>query len=214
MSVGTKASTPLFARRLPPRIAQTKTASARPASQTKGADQTEAYSAPFAPTRQDEGPAEVHRTSHSLITERGPCTVRPIKLGPTWACVNWVMSVIKYIVMTVCNLPLWKYSGDKPGTRGSKCLWQGLATPRVPINTLVLCPGTDRLTWLLTSGVSITNSLPNFMLDQPVLQGRFQQWEWRRCTPKLRASTLKGFEHKARKKEILKACKTRKKEKR
>jgi hypothetical protein len=28
--------------------------------------------------------------------------------------------------------------------------------------------------WLLTSCVSITNSLPNFLLDQPVLKGRFQ----------------------------------------
>ena len=65
----------------------------------------EACSTPFAHTRQDEGPAEDHRTSHSLTTERGPCTVRPTKLGPAWTCVNWAVPVIKYTVMTVCNPP-------------------------------------------------------------------------------------------------------------
>jgi hypothetical protein len=32
------------------------------------------------------------------------------------------MSVIKFTVMTVCNLPSWECFGDKLGTRGSKCL--------------------------------------------------------------------------------------------
>lgn len=146
---------------------------------------------PSLPTRQDEGLVEDHRTSHSLSTGRGPCTVRPTKLGPAWACVSWAVSVIKYTVMTGCNLPSWEYSGDKPGTRGSKCLWQGQATPQVPINTPVLCRSTGRLTWLLISRVSIANSFPKFPLDQPVLEDRCQQraivlwcqWDWVKKTP-------------------------------
>jgi hypothetical protein len=67
----------------------------------------EAYSTPFIRTRQDEGLAEDYGTSHSLTMERGPCTVWPTELGPTRTCVNWAMSVIKFTVMTVCNLPSW-----------------------------------------------------------------------------------------------------------
>jgi hypothetical protein len=55
--------------------------------------------------RQDEGPIEDPGTSHSLTTERGPCTVQPTKLGPAWICVNWAMRVMKYTIMTVCNPP-------------------------------------------------------------------------------------------------------------
>jgi hypothetical protein len=171
-----KANTPPFARRLLPRAARTKTVSTGPAGQTKGADQTEACSAPFAPVRQDEGPVEDHRTSHFLGTGRGPCTVRPKKLGPAWACVGWAVSVIKYTVMTGCNLPSWENFGDKPGTRGSKCLCQGQTAPRVPINTSLLCQSTERLSWILIPRVSITNSFSHFPLDLPVLKGRFQQW--------------------------------------
>jgi hypothetical protein len=32
------------------------------------------------------------------------------------------VSVIGFTLMTVCNLPPWEYSGDKPGTRGCKRL--------------------------------------------------------------------------------------------
>jgi hypothetical protein len=28
-------------------------------------------------------------------------------------------------VRTACNFPSWEYFGDKPGTRGHKCLCQG-----------------------------------------------------------------------------------------
>ena len=38
------------------------------------------------------------------------------ELGPTWECAIRAVSVIKFTVMTVCNLPSWEYSGDKPGT--------------------------------------------------------------------------------------------------
>jgi hypothetical protein len=59
-----------------------ETVSVGPIGQTKGANEMEAYSTAFAPTKQDEGPAEDHRTSHSLTTERGPCTFRPTDAGP------------------------------------------------------------------------------------------------------------------------------------
>jgi hypothetical protein len=48
--------------------------------------------------------------------------------------VNWIVSVIKYIVMIVSNPPSWEYSGDKLDTQGSKCLRQGQADPRALIN--------------------------------------------------------------------------------
>jgi hypothetical protein len=51
----------------------------------------------------------------------------------------------------------------------------GTGSPSSTYKYLVLCPSTEKLTWLLTSRVSITNSLPNFLLDQPVLKDRFQQ---------------------------------------
>jgi hypothetical protein len=43
-------------------------------------------------------------------------------------------------VMTVCNLPLWEYSGDNLGTRGHKRPCLGTMDTRVPINTPVQCP--------------------------------------------------------------------------
>jgi hypothetical protein len=45
-----------------------------------------------------------------------------------------------FSVMTVCNLPLWEYSGDNPGTRGHKRPCLGTLAARVPINTPVQCP--------------------------------------------------------------------------
>jgi hypothetical protein len=44
-----------------------------------------------------------------------------------------------FSVMTVCNLPLWEYSGDSPGTRGHKRPCLGTLDTRVPINTPVQC---------------------------------------------------------------------------
>jgi hypothetical protein len=148
-----------------------------PPWQAKGANRMEACSTLFAHTRQDEGSAEVYGTSHSLTTKRGPCAVRPSELGPAWACAIRVVSVIKFTVMTVCNLHSWEYSGDKSDTRGSKCLWQGQAVPRVSINTPVLCPGTERSTRLLAFRVKLCKlsliSRSNFPLDHPVLEGKF-----------------------------------------
>jgi hypothetical protein len=121
LSVGTKANTPPFARPLRPCLAQAKAGSTEPAGQANGANRMDTYSTPFAQTRQDEGPAEDYGASHSLTTERDPRVVRPTELGRAWACVIRAVSVIKFTVMTICNLPSWEYSGDKPGTQASKC---------------------------------------------------------------------------------------------
>jgi hypothetical protein len=54
--------------------------------------------------------------------------------------------------MTVCNLPSWEYSGDKPCTRGHINVFdKGRAATRVPINTPIQCPHRGRLTKLLPS---------------------------------------------------------------
>jgi hypothetical protein len=45
-----------------------------------------------------------------------------------------------FFVMMVCNLPLWEYFGDSPGTRGHKRPCLGTIDTRVPINTPVQCP--------------------------------------------------------------------------
>jgi hypothetical protein len=36
-------------------------------------------------------------------------------VGPRVSGVGWVVFVIKYAVMTRCNLPSWEYSKDKLG---------------------------------------------------------------------------------------------------
>jgi hypothetical protein len=83
-------------------------------------------SMPSSPHHPDEG--YIHRTrlnkpkastgrrpvwspSPSLLQDEGFVEV----YGPS-------TSVIAFIVMTICNLPSWEYSGDKPGTRGHKRL--------------------------------------------------------------------------------------------
>jgi hypothetical protein len=98
--------------------------------------------------------------------------IRPIEMGPAWTGVVRAVSVIRFTVMTVCNLPSWEYSGDKPGTRGSKCLCQGQAAPRVPINTPVLCLGTGRLTKLLAFGVKLCKPYPYFLVGSTCLGGK------------------------------------------
>jgi hypothetical protein len=42
--------------------------------------------------------------------------------GPREFRSDWAVSVIGFTLITVCNLPSWEYSGDKPGTRGYKRL--------------------------------------------------------------------------------------------
>jgi hypothetical protein len=80
--VGAKAYKPPFARRHLLRAARTKTASAGPTGQTKNNVHTEACSAPFAPARQDEGPAKAIGPPPSLgqveaHVQFGPCSRAP-----------------------------------------------------------------------------------------------------------------------------------------
>jgi hypothetical protein len=55
--------------------------------------------------------------------------------------------------MTVCNPPLWEYSGDSLGARGHKHPYNGTLDNRAPINTPVQCPLEARLTEQLSSRV-------------------------------------------------------------
>jgi hypothetical protein len=95
-------------------------------------------------------PCRCLRTTRALTTAGGPCVIRPIVMGPARTSAIKAVSVIGFTLMTICNLPSWEYSGDKPDTRGSKRLWQGQAVPRVPMNTSVQCPYTGRLMKLLS----------------------------------------------------------------
>jgi hypothetical protein len=51
--------------------------------------------------------------SHVLTQPRGPCGIQPIVKGPARRSVLWAR--LDFSVMTVCNPPLWEYSGDSPG---------------------------------------------------------------------------------------------------
>jgi hypothetical protein len=55
----------------------------------------------------------------------GPSGIRPTMVGPARISVLQAASVIAFTIMTVYNLHLWEYSGDKPGARGQERLWQG-----------------------------------------------------------------------------------------
>jgi hypothetical protein len=68
---------------------------------------------------QDEGFVEGYG-SHVVTALGGPCGIRPMVMGPARISALWAASVIAFIVMAVCNLPSWEYSGDKPGTRWQK----------------------------------------------------------------------------------------------
>jgi hypothetical protein len=45
-----------------------------------------------------------------------------------------------FSVMTICNPPLWEYSGGGLGAQGYKCPYIGTLDTRAPINTPVQCP--------------------------------------------------------------------------
>ena len=75
-----------------------------------------------------------------LIAPKGPCGIRPTVTGPARISVLQASSVIAFSVMTVCNLPMWEYSGDSPGTRGHKRPYRRTVDTRIPINTPVQCP--------------------------------------------------------------------------
>jgi hypothetical protein len=52
----------------------------------------------------------------------GPCVIQPKVMGPARSGLVRAVSVIGFTLMTVYNLPLWEFYGDKPGTRGCKPL--------------------------------------------------------------------------------------------
>jgi hypothetical protein len=93
---------------------------------------------PLSSRLQDEG--KTPTKSHVLIAPGGPCGIRPTVTGPARVSVLRASYVIVFSVMTICNLPMWEYSGDSPDTRGHKRPYQRTVDTRVPINTPVQCP--------------------------------------------------------------------------
>jgi hypothetical protein len=123
--VGAKANTLPFARylrRFVTPMETTPTQHAR-ASRRRRLDE-DRRGLPSSSLLQDEGSVEVYE-SHVVTAPGGPCGIRPTVTGPARISVLWAAFVIAFTVMTVCNLPSWKYFGDKPGTRWHKHLWQG-----------------------------------------------------------------------------------------
>jgi hypothetical protein len=62
------------------------------------------------------------RASRVPTVGEGPYVIWPIVMGPARSGLFRDVSVMGFTLVTVCNLPSWEYSGDKPGTRGCKCL--------------------------------------------------------------------------------------------
>jgi hypothetical protein len=75
---------------------------------------------PSSSSPQDEGLRRSLSPSYVLNRSGGPCGIRPTVTGPTWRSVLQAYFVISFSVITVCNPPLWEYSGDNPGARGHK----------------------------------------------------------------------------------------------
>jgi hypothetical protein len=134
-SIGAKANTPPFSQRLHPLIAQTKATSIEHTRTSRGRRPDGGLCDPLLSRVARRRPYRCLWASHALTTGGGPCVIRPIVMGPARTRAIRVVSIIRFTLMTICNLPPWEYSRDKPGTRGSKCLWQGQAAPWVPINT-------------------------------------------------------------------------------
>jgi hypothetical protein len=120
---------------------------------------------PFVLVLLDEGPAEVYGPPALPSSSKGPCVIQPMVMGPARSGAIRDVSVTGFTLMTICNLPSWEYFGDKPGTRGSKRLWQGHAAPRVPINTPVQCPTYGGLSFW-HSMLNFANTLSSPLLDQ------------------------------------------------
>jgi hypothetical protein len=82
----------------------------------------ETSATPFGMVLLDEGPTEVYGPPVPSSAWEGPCVILPIVMGPVRSGAIRIVSVIGFTLMTICNLPSWEYSVDKPGTRGSKRL--------------------------------------------------------------------------------------------
>jgi hypothetical protein len=68
----------------------------------------------------DEGPVDVY--GPPAPSPLGACVIQHIVMGPVRTSAIRAVSVIRFTLMTICNLPSWEYFGDKPGTRGPKRL--------------------------------------------------------------------------------------------
>jgi hypothetical protein len=84
--------------------------------QDEGAARTTTSATPFGLVLLDEGPIEVYGPPTLSSAWGGPCVIRPIVMGPVRLGAIRVVSLIGFTLMTICNLPSWEYSGDKPGT--------------------------------------------------------------------------------------------------
>jgi hypothetical protein len=62
------------------------------------------------------------RASCVITARRGSCGIRPMVMGPARTSTIRAVSVIRFILMAICNVPSREYSTDKPGTRGCKRL--------------------------------------------------------------------------------------------
>jgi hypothetical protein len=120
--IGVKANMLPFARCLLCLVIPTKTTSTEHAraSRRRRLDE-DRRGPPSSSPLQDEGSVEVYE-SHVVTTPGGPCGIRATITGPARIGVLRAAFLIAFIVMTVCNLPSWEYSRDKPGTRGHKRL--------------------------------------------------------------------------------------------
>jgi hypothetical protein len=129
---------------------------------------------PFAPTfvyhaapTGSRTTGEVHPSS-STLQDEGPRRRRPVpRPHSTWRPIwdsahcnrprteKCVTSPIcnSFSVMTVCNPPLWEYSGDRLSAWGYMRPYIGTLGTQAPINTPVQCPWEARLIELLPSRV-------------------------------------------------------------
>jgi hypothetical protein len=107
--------------------------------QAEGVDWTETGTVPFTLAVARRRLCRSLRVSHVVTTPGGPCGIRTMVTGTVRISAWRAASVIAFTVMTVCNLPSWEYSRDKPDTRGINVFDKGQAATRVPINTPVYC---------------------------------------------------------------------------
>jgi hypothetical protein len=116
----------------------------------------------------------------------GPSGIRPNVTDPTRVAILQVAPVIAFSVMTVCNLPLQEYSGDRLGAWGHKRPCQRTVVTRAPINTPVQCPWGARWTELLSFLVELCIhshhsphwiNLPGKASSNRIITGS-QNWEW------------------------------------
>jgi hypothetical protein len=93
--------------------------------QARGADQMKTDAVPLCPLHGKAKGLSNSTGPMPLLRPRGPGGIWPTVTGPARISALRAASVIAFSVMTVCNLHLWEYFGDKPGARGQEHLWQG-----------------------------------------------------------------------------------------